>query len=177
MNAQIARLAVGATFVISAVASSAFAFNEPDGFRGLPWGSTEGQMRKGMSTAVCKDYPRPDRWEGDRFCVVELKIGDIPIDTLYAFRGNKFVRVTMEFPSRDFDRLVAIFQERYGVPTNKRPNFAEWVGARVNISMDRYLHREDVSPMPRTWGSATLVTTTEKQESKRLADEQTKDLR
>jgi hypothetical protein len=157
---------LGALLVL-AVVSSAFAFNEPDGFRGVPWGATEAQMRKAASVVGCEDYARPDRWQGDRNCFVEFKIGDIAVDSLYVFRGNKFVKVIMRFPSPDFARLVTIFQERYGEPTTKSRDLAEWVGTRVNISVRRYLSQG-------AEGQASLVTL-EMQESKRLRDEQTKD--
>ena len=60
-------LAVG--FFILAVAGGVLAFNEPDGFRGLPWGATEEQMRAAVSIErACIDHAADRRWVADRSC-------------------------------------------------------------------------------------------------------------
>jgi hypothetical protein len=59
---------------------AAFAFNEPDGFRGVPWGATEEQMRAAVSIErACGDYSVNNRYLGERFCPALLVIGDIKI--------------------------------------------------------------------------------------------------
>jgi hypothetical protein len=143
------------------------AFNEPDGFRGLPWGASEAQMRKTVNILACEDYPKPERWQGERFCAAEFTIGDVQVDAAYVFRGNKFVRVGLSFPAQSFGRVAEIFQERYGPPTTKGRDVLEWSGPNVAISVHRYLGQA-------TRGYAALTTRAETKESKRLRDEQTK---
>jgi len=105
---------------------SALAFNEPDGFRGVPWGTSEDALREklgersdhGVLWTGCDSYRPEEPWMGDRFCSGAFPLGDITVKAVYAFRANRFVRVTLIFPSRDFGRLAAIFVERYGPPTH-----------------------------------------------------------
>jgi hypothetical protein len=114
----------------------------------------------------CEKHALSDRWQGDRSCLAEFLIGDVPVDALYVFRGDKFVRVSPYFDSGYFGRLVAIFKERYGPPTTSSGDALAWSGEKVNISVDRRGGR--------TGGAAWLTTVAEMKESKRLRDEQTK---
>jgi hypothetical protein len=180
MNAQIPRLAAGAIFVIGAVAFSAHAFNEPDGFRSVPWGATEEQVRAAVSVMGCNDSEAAVRWSGDRSCYAQMDLAGMPVDMVYTFRGDRFVRVTLLFASRDFERIAAIFRERYGPPTDLKEEpfttqgglaatneIAMWAGPTVVIRLRRFLSRIDR-------GSASLRLLADLQESTRLRNEQTK---
>ena len=124
-------------------------------------------MRKTVSVATqCEKHAPSERWQGERSCLAQFLIGDVPVDALYVFRGDKFVRVSLHFDSRYFGRLVAIFKERYGPPTTSSDNALAWSGEKVSISVDRYAGG--------TGGAARLTTVAEMKESKRLRDEQTK---
>ena len=151
-------------------AGAAFAFDEPDGFRGVPWGATEEQMRAAVSIErACADYPVASRHLGDRFCPALLLIGDIRVRANYSFRANRMTRVGLLFAPKDFDRLAAIFVERYGPATKLRDRDAlTWSGETTSVSLSRYLG------MDVTTGYAVITTKAEMQESKRLRDEQTK---
>ena len=76
-------------------ADPAFAFNEPDSFRGVPWGASEDdlQAKLGETLGRCKDYPAEHRWIGDRSCTVEFQLGGITVGTVYNFRANRFIGV------------------------------------------------------------------------------------
>ena len=69
---------------------------------------------------------------------------------------------------KDFDRLAAIFVERYGPPTQRVANILHWSGETTRVILSRYLGN-DV-----TTGYASVTTKAEMQESERLRDEETK---
>jgi hypothetical protein len=177
---KILRLAAAAIFVIGAVAFTAQAFDEPDGFRGVPWGATEEQMRAVVSVRGCNDIEAAERWNGDRSCYEKFDLAGMPVNAVYTFRGDRFVKVTLLFASRDFERIAAIFRERYGPPTDlKEEPFttqgglsatnqtAMWDGPTVAIRLRRFLSRI-------TQGSGSLSLRKEVEESTRLRNEQTK---
>jgi hypothetical protein len=160
--------------------SSALAFKEPSGFRGVPWGATEDALRdklgessaNGVLSIGCEAYRPEERWMGDRSCVT--------VDAVYTFRANRFVRVTLMFPARDFGRIAAIFAERYGTPTKVNRGryqtqgglealneIQEWGGPSIVITLRRFGSRI-------TDGTALLTTRSELQELTRLRSEQTK---
>jgi hypothetical protein len=158
------------------------AFDEPDGFRGVPWGATEEQLRDKVSVVGgrCEEYPRNDRWRGDRYCEAIFQIGGVDVEALYAFRSGKLVRVNLDFRSSDFDHLAAIFVERYGAPTGTTQEpyktqgglettnkILRWTGPNVIISLRQYAGRI-------TNGSAALMTKADAEEAERLQKEQTK---
>ena len=153
--------------VLLLAVSDAFAFNEPDGFRGVPFGASEAQMRKTVTSAQCENHTPSDRWIGDRSCVTEFRIGSVAVDAIYYFRGGKFVRVSLHFDPRDFGRLVEIFKARYGAPTASTADNLVWAGEKVNVSLRRYVVGGNRS-------AAGLTTVAEMKETQRLRDEQTK---
>ena len=159
--------------------NGASAFEDPDGFRGLPWGASEEQMRTNVG-GWCEDYLSTDRWAGDRHCKIELAIGGIGVWARYTFRADKFVCVNLTFPSKDFEQLVAIFVERYGPPTSTTDEpyktqgglqstnrSLKWTGRTMMITIQRYGGHI-------TEGSASLGTRADLQEGARLRKEQTK---
>jgi len=150
------------------MAGTVLGFNEPEGFRGVPWGATEKQMRSSVSSPpTCEDFPKAERWSGHRYCFTQFPIGDVIVDAMYRFRADKFVRVGLHFAPKDFDRLGAIFVERYGPPTNKSRDAFVWTGATTEISLHRYVGSS-------SQGYASIATQAEIRESTRLREEQTK---
>jgi hypothetical protein len=145
------------------------AFNEPGGFRGVPWNATEEQMRAAVSIErACADYAATRKYLGDRFCPALLTIGDVKVRAVYTFRADRLTRVDLHFASQDFDRLAAVFVERYGAPSQSSQNALHWSGERTSVSLQRYLGSEI------TKGYAGIATRADMQEMKRLHDEQTK---
>jgi hypothetical protein len=168
-NAMTSRsVVVALVLLFAAIVGTALGFNEPDGFRGVPWGATEAQVRKAIHVSACDDIAASERWMGNRYCFAELSIGDVSVEATYTFRGNKFVRVGLHFAPRTFDRMLSIFRERYGEPTRTKRDFAEWAGVKVSITVQRYLSQG-------TSGFAMLVTRAEMEEATRIRDQQTKD--
>jgi hypothetical protein len=161
-------VAVAVLFLFVAV-GGVFAFNEPEGFRGVPWGATEEEMRSSVSIErACADYSVASRHLGDRFCPALLAIGDINVRAIYSFRANRLTRVSLHFASKDFERLVAIFVERYGPATLRNRDGLTWSGRTTSVSLLRFLSTDI------TQGYAQITTLADMQETKRLRDEQTK---
>ena len=65
--------------------------------------------------------------EGDRACTANFTLADTAIDVIYTFRANHFVSVVLSYAPKDFDRIAAVFVERYGAPTSEeRPESRLW---------------------------------------------------
>jgi hypothetical protein len=130
---------VGLVVAISygAVSSSALAFDEPDGFRGVPWGASEEQTRAALNSRPCEDYPFEARKAGDRYCLAPMLFGEINVEAMYTFRADRLARVALHFESRDDDRLSAMFVELYGPPTGIGIDRLGWSGASTEILLVR----------------------------------------
>jgi hypothetical protein len=176
---------------IGNMASNTFAFDEPAGFRGVPWQSTEAVLKAKLDVGtpddnsrgiqLCYDYPAASRWLGDRGCAGMFLLGGARISAVYGFRGDRFVRVLLSFRTVDYDQVAAAFRERYGLPTSeydepyqiqgglKTTNrISRWMGTTVSIELRRLSTKV-------TEGGARLATMAELEESTRLKREQTKD--
>ena len=181
------RLAV-ALVLVGSIVSSALAFKEPEGFRGVPWGASEDELRDklgetsahGVLFDRCGAYPSEQRWLGDRFCAGAFPIGGITLKAVYRFRVNRFVGVMLTFRAEDFDDLVAMFRERYGPPTTSATEpfktqgglegtnqLHRWIGPTIAISIQHFSGQ--ISE-----GAATLTTNRELQESAQIRAEQLK---
>lgn len=161
-------VAVAVLFLFVAV-GGVFAFNEPDGFRGVLWGASESDTVKAIGRTPawlgCVDNPPQDRVMGDRSCIDRTPIGSIEISAVYSFRSDRLVRVELQFASGDFAQVLAIFVERYGRPTSRRQDALEWSGTNTSVALHRFLGSR---------GYAAIATQAEIRESRRLRDEETK---
>jgi hypothetical protein len=104
-----------ACLVLAALLSpgSAVAWNEPDAFRGIPWGVSSEQARRicaangeelGCYENVCKAW-------GD--------IGPVRSQITYEFTDDKLTSVILRFQSRDYSAMRNLFTEQYGRPTGE----------------------------------------------------------
>jgi len=102
------------------------------------------------------------------------------VKAIYVFRADHFVSVVLSFSSKEFDRLSAIFIERYGAPTSEERQpyktqgglattnqILRWSGPTIAMSVKRYGNKI-------TEGIASITTQEEVRESMRLRDEQLK---
>jgi hypothetical protein len=141
-------LAVAASAVV--LATPALAWNEPDSFRGVPWGATQEVARDLLSKRegiVCSDNGGCFTQDG--------KVGPVSVGIAYEFGEGKLEAAILSFAPRDYDALLAIFRERYGAPTEVRNEsaitmsdgsvvytnvnpIATWTGRRVDIVLRRY---------------------------------------
>ena len=171
------------------LASRALAFDEPEDFRGVPWGASEEQLRKtlggpawaGRDIDLCYAIPPEHRQLGDRACGGRFILKDIAVQAIYSFRADHFVSVALNYAPKDFDGIAAVFIERYGAPTSEEhPPFKSlgggptatnqilrWGGPRIAIVLRRYAGMI-------TEGLGSITTQDEVRESSRIFREQTK---
>jgi len=117
------------------VAIPAFAFqNEPDGFRGIKWGTNISELNDMLVADSGKDtvyYIRKND---------TLKIGDADIDQIsYGFYENRLFVVLVEDDGYlNFTKLKAILIDLYGKPEqpNRLMEKYFWTGGKVDIFFD-----------------------------------------
>src|SRR5258705_12182717 len=143
-----AAISVLAILACSGVASRTLAFDEPSGFREVAWGSSSGDLRKKLPVDYCGDNP-----QAGHFCRSKtLRIGEVPIGhAVFQFTNDAFDGVMLRFDPKDFDKLSAVFVERYGPPTSQEIQELEtraggrvtnpilmWSGTATAIRIMRY---------------------------------------
>ena len=141
-------LAVVALLV--ALVTPALAWDEPDGFRGVPWGASREELRVHLQrTGVSVTC-------GGKVlgCTgPQLSIGPASVRAYYLFApdADKFEVVLLTFAPAHYAALRTIFEERYGAPSRVHEQTMQsqmgakftnetalWVGERVTISLSRY---------------------------------------
>jgi hypothetical protein len=123
-------------------------WNEPTEFRGLPWGAPVAEMKNKFNGTYCKEHE--DNVNGDAICKADFTVGEIPVTGYFNFRKG-FTRVVLQYNPKDFGRLMAIFQEKYGLPTKKEEKEVStrnglkyinvryaWLGSKVEIKAVKY---------------------------------------
>jgi hypothetical protein len=136
--------------------TNAPAWNEPDGFRGVPWGASREELRVHLQEAgvdVTCGGKVPDGCASQH-----LIIGPVHTGAYYAFApdADKFEQVTLIFDPIKYEALRAIFEERYGKPSEVREERVQnrmsakftnettfWRGKSVTIALGRYGTRVD----------------------------------
>ena len=117
------------------VAIPAFAFqNEPDGFRGIKWGTNISELTDMLVAESGKDtlyYVRKND---------TMKIGDADIDQIsYGFYKSRFFQVLVEYKGYvNFTKLKAILIGQYGKPEQPNQLMEKyfWSGGTVDIFFD-----------------------------------------
>jgi hypothetical protein len=140
-------LALALTLAVT-FASPALAFEEPDGFRGVKWGVSREELRVHLQRAG--DTVKCEPTIG---CRSPLMIGPSPVQASYLFTPgvDTFEVAYLSFAPVHYPALRAIFDERYGPPSNVQQNelqnrmgakytneTAIWAGPLVTISLSRY---------------------------------------
>ena len=117
------------------VSMPAFAFqNEPDGFRGIKWGTDISQLNDMVFDSGDGDVKYYSR-KADK-----MKIGDTDIEQIgYGFYKNRFYTVKIRFSGfSNFTRLKASLLDQYGSgdkPFSRLEDYS-WVGSTVSIVMN-----------------------------------------
>jgi hypothetical protein len=164
------------------VAFPALAFNEPDSFRGVPWGATLEETKAALDKAWeatspgVRDISKPDCL-GNSYCWMRAVVGRVAGTAGFHFHEGKFVMGNLSFPSSRYVEIREIFVERYGQPTSTSEEvvknkmgasftneYLRWRGEKVSITLRRYTDKLDT-------GRGTLVT---KEEEERLAKQREK---
>lgn len=128
----------------------ALAWNEPEGFRGVPWESSE-QVVKEKFGGPCVDLEKSQTILGERACSTIVTVGDVETKALFSFRTNKLIGVVLTFDENKFHLMRGTFVERYGKPSSSREvqaqtaigaryvnQILEWKGDKIHISLHRY---------------------------------------
>ena len=155
----------------------AVAWDEPAGFRDVPWGASEERLREHIGLEVCVNTLSPV--SGDRLCRGGVTVGEVPVRASFWFRAGGFTRVTLRFDPKNFTTMAIIFKKRYGHPTASREEpvkmrggfeytneVLEWTGAKVVITLTKYHGKT-------TESDARIETVAERDEQARRLDERT----
>ena len=154
--------AIALTVALSLVPAPAAPFYEPDGFRGLAWGTSaaEGeQVLKALhgKRVLIGDEPTCDRAPAtagvaDRIvCTAQTDLGAVRVKVYFEFAQDRFVAVTLLTTPAWYADLRRSFVDRYGPPTRAETKtrsgpFAEhsseevvWEGPTVRIKLAQYV--------------------------------------
>lgn len=107
--------------LISLSPASALAWNEPEGFRDIPWGTPW--------TVVVEKLYDPQGWmhrfscdtQNHRSCSGQLTIGSARASAMIHFGTGEIGmdEIYLTFPADDFALMKAAFVEKYGDPTSR----------------------------------------------------------
>ncbi len=136
---------------------AASAWNEPTGFKGVPFGASEESIRQKLPSFECRPSVLPASPE--RSCSGVTDIGPVRDVVYFHFRAGKLCQITINFEREHFDVMAAGFIERYGNPTSSDdtpfrledgrtvPNrILQWKGQRMHVSIvKRWNRRPDIS--------------------------------
>ena len=119
---------------------------EPDGFMGLKFGSSEADALQLFPRLQCKS----DRDMGARHCYMVYHLDEAQIEQLLWFVDGKLVNVTSKFKPECFETIKDVFVARFGQPHRSK---AEELRTALNASYSN----ETV-----TWESELVFITVEK---------------
>ncbi len=120
-------------------ATSAWAFNEPTGFRDIPWGTAEKSVGAKIKLDRCGPSERFDY--GTRQCRADdsVKIGEVqPLALRFYFREDKLVGWTVSYHRLFRNEMLPTLIEKYGKPTKETPTLVLWSGAMTQVQWSAY---------------------------------------
>lgn len=145
------RIVLASVLLVPLTFVSASAWNEPDGFRGVPWGTNRETVKEQMGLT------NPNCFMASESTTAYVCSGTITVGGVEATVGAGFsdadalISVVLFFESKDFDQMKAAFLERYGKPTSRETPTIQnrmgakfeqerllWTGTKVVISLSRY---------------------------------------
>lgn len=140
--------------------------NEPDGYRGLKWGASVGAAAEVLDSAemclciygtddnsVCKPKPEkdPEKIPSRRVCFTTFDVGPVKVKDQITFVNDALAAVSMTFDTDDYERIRAIFIEKYGEPASREASEVhnrmgaafqqeelDWKGQTVVVSLSRF---------------------------------------
>lgn len=119
--------------IFISTASFAWAFDkEPDGFRGIKWGTSINDY-KGMVLIETDGDTKFYKKKGDKLSIGEAELNKIT----YIFYKGKFYSVFIKYEGiGNFDKLKETFTSQYGAPNqpNQYMDDYYWYGDKVDIS-------------------------------------------
>jgi len=96
----------------------AFAWQEPTGVAGVPWGASEQNLQKKVSVRRCSDFDHVVL--PSRYCTGNFTFGGHPVLGTFRFRNGGLVSVNFAFPQYRFKDMKRSFIEEYGPPDQER---------------------------------------------------------
>ena len=112
--------ALALALLLWGVAEPVDAWDEPSGFRDIPWGSPPAVAKEKLPDLSCAGR-----------CSGYLTIGQVRVFTMIEFEtGGGMDAVSLSFPSSNFYEIKVAFVERYGEPTARRTSIVQTVWAR-----------------------------------------------
>ena len=139
-SSRVCIIAVALLWLVTVPVSAPAFSNEPDGFRGIKWGTKIGQAQ-GMVLVEDKGnekyYARPDD---------KMKIGDARVDKIvYGFYRDEFFTVTIGFSTlMHFMSLKETLTNLYSEwAQQKEKDKYYWAGTKVYVSIDYRPDRGD----------------------------------
>jgi hypothetical protein len=139
-------------FIWLAICSTAFGWEEPDGFLGVKWGSSTAEFRNQRpgtqemtnDTGISKSRMRS-------FTVGNVSLETVRVSINYVFLNDQFVCAYVFFDPKDFFVIERIFTTKYGQPNETKENVIspsigveyqnktlKWEGENILIDLIRY---------------------------------------
>ena len=118
---------------------------EPDGFKGMKFGSTQIKLRQRMTFESCL----PDQY-GATLCYVDVSIGDNRAEGVFHFVKDRFSMIVGHCKQTECESLRAIFVERYGKPHEVKSEEAgsrevlSWKGKRTSVGLVNYVSQQQI---------------------------------
>jgi hypothetical protein len=151
MNCGIRKL-FSSFFIWLAICSTAFAWEEPDGFLGVKWGSSTAKFRNQQPGAqeITNDTGI-SKSRMHSFTVANVSLGTVRASINYVFLDDQFVCAYVFFDPKDFLVIERIFTTEYGPPNETKENVIspsigveyqnktlKWEGESILIDIIRY---------------------------------------
>lgn len=126
-----------------------FEEREPEGFRGIAWGTAASQVEglvfsKEATAALQELYKRTNKQAAPYVSVYSrtgdrLKIGDAAMTRIhYYFYNDEFYGATTYFSGKDnYAKLLAACYKKFGEPSLTEEDRVEWVGAKASIVLSQ----------------------------------------
>jgi hypothetical protein len=119
------------------LASPALAWNEPENFRGIPWGATMDQAQETLLKTWPAGVTPPDCSRETGVCGHPGKLGPIDVTFIYSFKEDRFAFAQVRFKTIDYDTVRRVFEERYGTPTLRQSDQIWWKGENASVLLRR----------------------------------------
>ena len=122
-----------AMLIVLLSATWVYAWNEPTGFGGVPWGATPEVIKKVIPNIRCS----PATKDSYASCTGKLTIEEVETEvnmTLPTGMGGMH-SVLLRFASTNYERMKDIFIRRYGQPTIDFKGMLMWQGNSVVITI------------------------------------------
>lgn len=139
---------------------------EPDGYRGLTWGTTVAAaaevldsaerclcMWGGDDNSLCKAKPEkdPKKVPPSRVCFTTFEVGPVQVEDQITFLNDSLAAASMSFDTDHYEKMREIFIDKYGPPTSRESKEVqnrmgatfqqeelEWKGKTTTVSLNRY---------------------------------------